>query len=295
MKIFNAKQTSSASNAEQLAEEIGIEADGFLRYRHPKAERVAALCEHTARLFSLGDEDRTALRLAALTLDAGMLAMRRDYVARPGALTDDELADLARHPVVGEGEAARLGFNRAVQLLVRWHHEWWNGAGYPDHLRGCEIPLPARILRVADTYAALTDDRLWRAALTRHEALELLRSRAGFEFDPAVVNRFLQLSTQAALISYASVTHANEPATTASASPSPDVVNATADTEFSTRNSRTTNSMIADSTTTLTGSMTQEPTTHESAMRELANEDSPMLDSSAHVVADDSAARVERE
>jgi len=280
MKIFNAKQTSSATNAEQLAEEIGIEADGFLRYRHPKAERVAALCEHTARLFSLGGEDRTALRLAALALDSGMLAMRRDYVARPGALTDDELADLARHPVVGEGEAARLGFNRAVQLLVRWHHEWWNGAGYPDHLRAGEIPLPARILRVADTYAALTDDRLWRAALTRNEALELLRSRAGFEFDPAVVNRFLQLSTQAALISYASATHANEPAANTNASPPlpPDATEAIAGVESSPRDFQTADSAFA-----------------ESEIQESGNEDSPARDSPAPVVLDNSAARVERE
>jgi len=280
MKIFNAKQTSSATNAEQLAEEIGIEADGFLRYRHPKAERVAALCEHTARLFSLGGEDRTALRLAALALDSGMLAMRRDYVARPGALTDDELADLARHPVVGEGEAARLGFNRAVQLLVRWHHEWWNGAGYPDHLRAGEVPLPARILRVADTYAALTDDRLWRAALTRNEALELLRSRAGFEFDPAVVNRFLQLSTQAALISYASATHANEPAANANASPPlpPDATGAIAGVESSPRDFQTADSAFA-----------------ESEIQESGNEDSPARDSPAPVVLDNSAARVERE
>jgi HD-GYP domain-containing protein (c-di-GMP phosphodiesterase class II) len=283
MKIFNAKQTSSAPDAEQLAEEIGIEADGFLRYRHPKAERVAALCEHTARLFSLGGEDRTALRIAALALDSGMLAMRRDYVARAGALTDDELADLARHPVVGEGEAARLGFNRAVQLLVRWHHEWWNGAGYPDHLRGREIPLPARILRVADTYAALTDDRLWRTALTRDEALELLRSRAGFEFDPAVVNRFLQLSTQAALISYASVAHANEPAANANAlPPTPPLPPATtvdrAEVESSPRDFQTANLGLAESET-------------QASRSEVA----PPRESSAAVVLDSSAARVERE
>lgn len=287
MKIFNSRQASSATTTEQIAQEIGIEADGFLRYRHPKAERVAALCEHTARLFSLGEEDRTALRLAALTLDAGMLAMRRDYVARQGALTDDELADLARHPVVGEGEAARLGFNRAVQLLVRWHHEGWNGAGYPDHLREREIPLPARILRVADTYAALTDDRLWRVALTRNEAIELLRSRAGFEFDPQVVHRFLQLSTQAALISYAAVTHANEPAADASAS-SAEATDALAHTESPTQDSQRMYSVVADST--ISTSTIPEPSTQESA-----NGDQPPDDSSAVIVRDDSAAQAERE
>jgi HD-GYP domain-containing protein (c-di-GMP phosphodiesterase class II) len=90
-----------------------------------------------------------------------------------------------------------------VQLLVRWHHEWWNGSGYPDALMQQQIPLAARILRLADSYAALTDARPYRAALTEAEAREKLIERAGIEFDPDVVLQFLSLPSFAELQSFA--------------------------------------------------------------------------------------------
>ena len=102
--------------------------------------------------------------------DLGEVAMERDYIQRAGSLTAEERVDLERHPVIGEQEAARASADRAVQLLVRWHHEWWNGSGYPDALRQNEIPLAARILRLADSYAALTDARPYRPAMTEDDA-----------------------------------------------------------------------------------------------------------------------------
>jgi hypothetical protein len=136
------------------------------------------------------------------------MAMKRDYISRAGPLNDEERLDLARHPVIGEQESARAGAERAVQLLVRWHHEWWNGAGYPDCLRAEQIPLKARILRVADSYAALTDSRPWRPAGTEAEARKHLTLWAGLEFDPAVVRAFLSLRDIPELRSYA---RASEP------------------------------------------------------------------------------------
>jgi HD-GYP domain-containing protein (c-di-GMP phosphodiesterase class II) len=111
--------------------------------------------------------------------------------------------DLSRHPVLGEREASRVGADRASQLLVRWHHEWWNGGGYPDALRREEIPLAARILRLADSYAALTDARPFRAAMTEEDARHVLIDGAGIEFDPGVVNVFLSLDGLPELVSFA--------------------------------------------------------------------------------------------
>ena len=88
-----------------------------------------------AKQFHLAQQDRASLKLAALAHDLGEVAMERDYIKRTGPLTEDERLDLARHPVIGEQEAARAGADRGAQLLVRWHQEWWNGAGYPDALR----------------------------------------------------------------------------------------------------------------------------------------------------------------
>jgi len=120
--------------------------------------------------------------------------MERDYIQARNGLSVEERLDLARHPVIGEREASRVGADRAAQLLVRWHHEWWNGAGYPDALRREEIPLAARILRVADSFAALTDERPYRQAMSIEAAKRELIARAGIEFDPSVVSAFLSLS-----------------------------------------------------------------------------------------------------
>jgi HD-GYP domain-containing protein (c-di-GMP phosphodiesterase class II) len=119
--------------------------------------------------------------------------MERDYIQRVGPLSSEERIDLERHPVIGEQESARAGADRATNLLVRWHHEWWNGGGYPDGLRGDEIPLAGRILRLADSYMSLTSSRPFRAAHSAAEARHMIIERAGIEFDPRVVQTFLQL------------------------------------------------------------------------------------------------------
>lgn len=177
--------------------------DEFERYAHPHATRIARLADELAQRFHLAMHDRSSLRLAALAHDLGEVTMQRDYIKRAGPLNVEERLDLARHPVIGEQEAGRAGADRGAQLLVRWHQEWWNGGGYPDALRREQIPLAARILRVADAYASLTDDRPFRAALTAEEARRHLMDWAGLEFDPRVVQAFLSLGPMEELRSYA--------------------------------------------------------------------------------------------
>ena len=179
----------------QLAKTV----DRFERYENPHAQRVAAIADEIAHAFHLARHDRGSLYAAALLHDLGEVAMERDYIQSDRALTTEERLDLSRHPVIGEREASRAGADRAAQLLVRWHHEWWNGTGYPDALRREEIPLAARILRVADSYAALTDDRPFRASLSEEAARRELTNRAGIEFDPAVVSVFLSLNVNYAI------------------------------------------------------------------------------------------------
>ena len=177
--------------------------DKFERYENAHAQRVAVIADEIAQQFHLARHDRGSLYAAALLHDLGEVAMERDYIQATGPLSKDERVDLARHPVLGEREASRVGADRAAQLLVRWHHEWWNGAGYPDALRREEIPLAARILRVVDSYAALTDARPFRAALTAEAARRELIDRAGIEFDPNIVNVFLKLDGLPELESFA--------------------------------------------------------------------------------------------
>jgi len=201
---------STAPHLESMAQKAFMEladaADEFEQYRNPHAARIARITDAIAREFHMAPQDRESLRIAALLHDLGEVAMERDYMGRAGSLTDEERLDLSRHPVIGEQECARAGAQRPTQLLVRWHHEWWNGCGYPDALRGKEIPLAARILRVADTYAALTDARPYRAALSEEEARTKIRDAAAIEFDPKVVQAFLVLPPFDELQSYASQT-----------------------------------------------------------------------------------------
>ncbi len=185
----------------QLAKTV----DKFERYENPHAQRIAGIADEIARAFHLAKHDRGSLHTAALLHDLGEVAMERDYIQAAGPLSDEERLDLARHPVIGEREASRVGADRAAQLLVRWSHEWWNGAGYPDALRREEIPLAARILRVADSYAALTDARPFRPALTEDAAKRVIVDRAGIEFDPGVVKVFLSLEGIPELESFAKI------------------------------------------------------------------------------------------
>jgi HD-GYP domain-containing protein (c-di-GMP phosphodiesterase class II) len=203
MASLQRKLTNEDGIAHEAFTRLAAAADEFEGYAHPHAERIAALCVELAKLFGLGRADRAALRLAALAHDLGEMAMKRDYIRRAAPLTFEERLDLARHPVIGEQEAARAGADRGAQLLVRWHQEWWNGTGYPDALSREQIPLAARILRVADAYAALTDARPFRPARTEEEARQHLAEWAGLEFDPNVVRAFLTLKNLPALRSYA--------------------------------------------------------------------------------------------
>ena len=173
--------------------QLASAADEFERYANPHAVRIAAIADKIAEAFHLAPQDRKSLRTAARMHDLGEVAMERDYIQRAGSLTDEERVDLERHPIIGEQEAARASADRDVQLLVRWHHEWWNGSGYPDALRQHEIPLAARILRIADSYAALTDARPYRPAMTEEDARAVIIERAGIEFDPALVNVLVSL------------------------------------------------------------------------------------------------------
>jgi HD-GYP domain-containing protein (c-di-GMP phosphodiesterase class II) len=192
MAAFSTTELIDSAAAEAFSQ-LAKTTDKFERYDNPHAQRIAEIADEIATAFHLARHDRGSLHAAALLHDLGEVAMERDYIQAKGKLSDEERIDLWRHPVIGEREASRVGADRAAQLLVRWHHEWWNGAGYPDALRREEIPLAARILRLADSYAAMTDARPYRRAMTASQAKRELINRAGIEFDPGVVSVFLTL------------------------------------------------------------------------------------------------------
>jgi putative nucleotidyltransferase with HDIG domain len=158
-------------------------------YTGSHSERVGELAARIARRLG-GDESQVELtRLAASLHDLGKLAIPEEILRKPGALNESERLVLQRHPQIGFRMLESLG----VEPIAEWvlhHHERWDGDGYPDRLRGEEIPLGARIIFVADAYDAMTSERVYRKPLSPREALEELERCAGSQFDPQIVEAF---------------------------------------------------------------------------------------------------------
>ena len=181
------------ANVDPKLAEISARMDEAEGYTGRHGSRVAAVAEELAYAFNLAVHDRLILQQSALIHDIGEIAMGREYFKENRILTAEEHLDMQRHPVIGEQQAAKEGLPRGVQLLVRWHHEWWNGNGYPDRLEGEQIPLAARILRAADTFAALTGERPFRKPIPIDEARRYMIEWAGIEFDPRVVKALISI------------------------------------------------------------------------------------------------------
>lgn len=170
--------------------------DQFEQYSRPHATQMAVLAEAIACRVGLTGLDLQALKIAALLHDIGELAIDSPAVRSAGRLDFRQRLEMQRHPIIGEQQVAKRGLGRQVQLLVRWHHEWWNGTGYPDMLWGENIPVGARILRLVDTYDSLRSWRPYRDAISEEEAERVIAASAGIEFDPALVEIMLTLFAQ---------------------------------------------------------------------------------------------------
>jgi putative nucleotidyltransferase with HDIG domain len=144
----------------------------------------------TAR--TLGDVmgmDRAALaelEVAALLHDIGKILVPDSILKKRGRLTPDEHAAMAEHPARGAEILARVPGLEVVATIVRYHHERWDGAGYPDGLAGTRIPLASRVIAICDSFNAMTSDRPYRRAMSRDDALAELRAHAGWQFDPQI-------------------------------------------------------------------------------------------------------------
>jgi len=153
-------------------------------------DRVRYYAAMLARRMQMSDLDTQALETAALLHDIGKLAVPEHILSKPGPLTADERRKMQIHAEVGAGIVNAVSFPRPVAPLILSHHERWDGTGYPKALKGDQIPLGARVLAVVDSYDAMTSDRPYRRAISKHEALAELRAEAGKAFDPAIVEHF---------------------------------------------------------------------------------------------------------
>jgi putative nucleotidyltransferase with HDIG domain len=159
---------------------------------HDHIRRVQQGTLGLARELGLTDPDTLkGLEAAALLHDTGKIAVPEHILNKPGRLTPAEFEKMKRHAPIGAQILSSIEFPYPVVPIVRHHHENWDGTGYPDGLKGADIPLGARILSVVDCFDALTSDRPYRSRMTEQEALKIIVDRRGQMYDPVVVDAFL--------------------------------------------------------------------------------------------------------
>lgn len=153
--------------------------------------RVADRAILIAQRAGLPSEEVEAVGYGAVLHDIGKIGIAEAVLTKPGTLTDEERVEMQRHPLIGAEILRPLRLGRIVGPIVRGHHERWDGRGYPDGLRGTEIPIGARVVSVVDAFDAMTHDRPYRAQLSVEEArAEMVRHR-GTQFDPDCVDLLL--------------------------------------------------------------------------------------------------------
>ncbi len=182
-------------------EALALAIDAKDETTHNHLLRVKVYATEISRELNLDDLELQAIQAAALLHDIGKLAVPEHIISKPGRLTPEEFEKMKVHPVVGAEILERVRFPYPVVPIVRSHHEKWNGKGYPDGLKGSEIPIGARVLAAVDCLDALASDRQYRKALPLNEAMAIVEKESGQSFDPAVVailkRRYVELERMA--------------------------------------------------------------------------------------------------
>src|SRR5271165_509446 len=193
-RLYFSKLQQEKSHAESVAAlhvrtiealAMAIEAKDECTHEHLRRVQIYSLA--VAAHMGLDEEQTQALQAASILHDIGKLAVPDYIISKPGKLTPEEFEKMKVHTVVGAAILEQVGFPYAVPPIVRSHHERWDGTGYPDGLRGEEIPIGARILTAVDCLDALATDRQYRRALPLDEAMSYIAGLSGKQFDPQVV------------------------------------------------------------------------------------------------------------
>jgi len=171
-------------------------------YTHRHSERVAVLSRRIAAEIGLSADEQHTVQLAALLHDVGKIAVPDSILNKPGRLTADEFEEMKKHPLHGARILANIQSPAVTAVLpgVQYHHERWDGGGYPEGLRENEIPLIGRVLGIADFYDAVTSARAYRPAVPADDAITMIEDGAGSHFDPRIVEAVVQLHRRGALL-----------------------------------------------------------------------------------------------
>ena len=174
------------------AEALATAIDAKDQTTHCHVRRVQIYAAGMGEVFGLSASEIAALKAGALLHDVGKLAVPPHILNKPGPLTPAEFEKMKIHTVVGAQLLSRVDFPYPVIPIIRHHHEQWDGRGYPDKLRGEQIPITARIISVVDCFDSVREDRPFRRGMTLDEATALLLRGSGIHFDPVVVEHFIK-------------------------------------------------------------------------------------------------------
>ena len=172
---------------------LALAIDAKDQYTHQHILRVQRYAVATATEMGITGDEWEGVNTGALLHDIGKLGVPEYVLMKPGRLTEEEFAKIKKHPEIGAAILDPVEFPWPVLPGVKYHHEKWNGTGYPEGLSGENIPLTARILAVADVYDALTSSRSYRHAWTHEKAVATIQQDAGTHFDPVIVEAFMKI------------------------------------------------------------------------------------------------------
>ncbi|MFO7168236.1 MAG: response regulator [Chloroflexota bacterium] len=171
-------------------------------YTEGHLQRISAYAEQLGLACGLTAEEVRAVRYGGLLHDIGKIGVRDSILLKPGPLTDAERAEMCRHPEIGARIVGQMRFAPEVAPIIRHHHERWDGRGYPDGLRETQVPFGARIISIVDSYDVMVNDRPYRRALSKEEALSRLLAGRGTQFDPEILDVFIRLLNEGQLRIY---------------------------------------------------------------------------------------------
>ena len=187
--------TDMKENYIRTIKALAIAVDAKDTYTHGHSENVMNIAEAIARELSIDERTVGSIRDAGLLHDIGKIGIPGYILNKPGPLTYEEFNGIMKtHSTLGANIVRDVPFLRDLYRLILYHHEHYDGNGYPDGLKGEQIPLGARILHVADAFEAMTSDRPYRSSLGREEAIKRLCDASGRQFDPAIIAAFLQVA-----------------------------------------------------------------------------------------------------
>ena len=158
-------------------------------------QRLGRVCQVIGEQLGLAPKDLDDLQLLSKLHDIGKIGIDDRIINKPGKLSEDEWKIMKQHPEIGYRIAMATPQLEHIAEYILYHHEHWDGTGYPMGLKGFEIPIISRILAVADAFDAMTEDRVYRRALSREDALKEIERNAGTQFDPKIARLFVGMTS----------------------------------------------------------------------------------------------------